>query len=266
VQHTGNVSSLAHRWLQSDNYPGDDFDARTFMNNDIGPDETVWLLPTRRRPAKLATTMAAHLRTGVVTRGLVIVEKADWADNEAAYRDIALPPGWRYVATDGDTMGDKVRELWPLYCGARAVGLLGDDNVPETPGWDRLVAADVNGWNVLSTNDDWQAHTDIHRGRMAGATLWSGDLIRAIGWLYPPKLQHCYIDDIWERLGRLGRCWHVRMDVMVRHVHLQKHNAELDETHKKAYGFMGADREIFEAWERDDMPRCLEVIRTLRGP
>lgn len=224
----------------------------------ISPDDTCWLLPTRRRPPRLAACLAAHLTCATRSRGLILVDRADWRALRHLYLLYPLPSTWEFVETDGESMGDKVREAWPRYRDAGAVGLLGDDNIPVTPNWDAKLGESLTGWNVVSSDDGWQAPK-----RMAGGTLWSGDLLRAIGYLYPPELQHCYVDDVWEELGREADCWTVRMDVLVRHDHASKLHTE-DETHRLAYGQMMADRVRFEEWRRAEKPRCLEVIR--RGP
>lgn len=228
----------------------------------VGKDDVLWLLPSRRRPKSLAKVFEAYTATNTTTRGLVIVDQADWRDNEDAYRALKMPNRWDWYLSEGETMGEKVREAWPLYENYAGVGLLGDDNIPRTEGWDMLLADVLTGSNVVSSDDGWRANQDIHQGKMCGGTLWSGDLVRAVGYLFPPRLEH-FVDDLWESLGREAACWDVRMDVLVEHRHVFKLGEEHDETTKKAYARAREEHARLDEWSGTEKDVALERIRTL---
>lgn len=217
----------------------------------------MWLVPSRRRPQNLAKQFDALRSSETTTPGLVLVDQNDYRDLKAEYDALACPEGWQIIPTEGESMGDKVREMWPRYANLDWVGLMGDDNLPETKGWDQMLIKALTGWNIVSSNDGWQAPH-----RMAGATLWSGDLFRAVGYIYPTELQHLFIDDIWETLGRRTDCWHVRMDVMVRHAHVFISGIQ-DETHKKAYSNWPNDEARYLKWKSREMFGVLAAIRDL---
>ncbi len=142
-------------------------------------------------------------------------------------------------------MGDKVRELWGLYKDLEWVCLLNDDHVFPTKEWDKRLIYQLNGTNFISCSDGWR--TDGKRTLPAGATIWSGNLIRAVGYIYPPRLMHMFIDTLWMELGKYTGCWTLDESVVVEHEHATRKEEWKDDTHKKA-----------ESFYQDDLARYLE--------
>src|SRR4051812_3445723 len=102
----------------------------------------MWLLPSRRRPANLARFFEAFRATGGSTPGMVLLGPADREAAAPREGKIAgdyppLPIGWVYRICNGDTQGEKIAEVWDDVKHCSWLGLLGDDCVPETVGWDR---------------------------------------------------------------------------------------------------------------------------------
>ena len=231
----------------------------------------MWLLPSLDRPASLARFFEAYRRTGGSTPGLVLIDVADFSARASEYKALDLPEGWEIRQTQGRTQGDKIRwaQALPEIAGADWIGYLGDDCVPETTEWDRLMLAALDGANMVSCNDGWQAPK-----RIGNCAVVSGDLVRAVGWFWPPELSHLYIDDIWETLGRAAGAWTVLMDVMVRHVHVLKGEAPRDATHDAAYGEFTdrrearggfwQDKQIFARWLEHDYRRAFAAAKLLR--
>lgn len=217
----------------------------------------MWLLPSRRRPEKLARFFDACRKTNTSTPGIVLVDFSDYADNKTAYDNLDIIPRWKLLVTEGESCGDKNREVLPILINEEWVGLLGDDNIPEMPEWDTKLVSELKGWNVVSSNDGWQAPKRMH-----GAIAISGPLLRAIGYIYPGKLQHIFVDDVWEILGRESRCWQVCMDIMVRHDHVFT-GVKPDDTHRKGYGFWYSDEPIFREWLANEKDNCLDRIADL---
>ncbi len=233
----------------------------------------MWLLPSRRRPDNLARFAAACKRTGTMTPGLVLIDKHDYEAHHERYSEIglALPPGWHIYVTIGESQGDKIRELWDVLRSSPWLGLIGDDCVPETPGWDRKLVDHLSHALIVSCNDGWQAPT-----RAGNCWVIAGDLVRELDYLFPGKLQHLYVDDVWEAIGRDSGTWHVAMDVLVSHRHVLKGEAPVDDTHLLVYGqrnaagnFTGGgmwpgDSKEFERWQRDERERAVAAARRLR--
>jgi len=102
--------------------------------------------------------------------------------------------------------------------------------------------------------------------------------VRAVGYIFPPGLQHLFVDEVWEILGRdTGRWTHV-MDVLVEHRHVLKGAAEFDDTHYQAYGngfrqgagpdmehgFWAKDQETYAAWLQGDYARAVMAIKEVQ--
>ncbi len=242
----------------------------------------MWLLPSLRRPANLARFFAACNVTGTSTPGMVIVDRNDWNDHENhkgnlnAYECLNEPPGWFIRIVDGVTQGDKIREVWDEVKDCAWIGLIGDDCIPETPNWDRLLVSELATAGIVSCNDGWQAPQ-----RIANCWIIAGPLVRAVGYIFPGDLDHLFVDDIWEALGSATGAWQCRMDVMVRHAHVMKGETEPDETHRAAYGagftptHKGPDREaglwagdeaIYQSWRQIGRRDAIAAIHQLDPP
>jgi hypothetical protein len=201
---------------------------------------------------------------------MVLVDMADYSDNCAAYDALELPPGWFIHFTHGETQGEKIAEIWDQVVDCAWLGLIGDDCVPETEGWDKRLVDRLDGSNFVSCNDGWQAPE-----RAANCWVISGPLVRAVGYIFPPGLHHLYVDDVWETIGREAGCWTLAMDVMVRHRHVLKGDAPVDETHEKVYGegyphnhtaggWWASDGAAFKEWLEDERHIAVDAARKLR--
>jgi hypothetical protein len=229
----------------------------------------MWLVPSRKRPHNLKRFFAALQETRTSTVGYVLVNESEFEDAtwRAEYLRLAPPPNWSFVLTRGDSQGDKLREVEDLYRRADWIGLLGDDQVPLTSEWDRKLLARVLGWNLVSCYDDnWQINE--RGGRIAGTILWSGDLYRAIGYLFPPGMHHVYIDDYLEELGQLSGCWSFAeqavADVVIAHLHYTRKMSDYDETYKRAYETYGdSDNSTWQQWRANELGAAVERVKTL---
>lgn len=212
------------------------------------PQRGLWLLPTRGRVHdKLPRFLAAFIASGATTPGLLLVGVHDFSANRAAYDALTLPVGWTIRCFNMDATAPKCQlALDGLLEKPETewVGWLSDDGIPETPNWDTRLIAQLNGWNVISTDDAWQAPK-----RFNGALCWSADLLRTVGYMFPPGVQHFYMDDVWETLGQMTGCWTCDMSVMVRHRHVEKEMSH-DATSEKIKTFWSDDERAFGAWRR----------------
>ena len=97
--------------------------------------------------------------------------------------------------------------------------------------------------------------------------MFSGPLLRAIGYLYAPGFWHTYMDNVWEEIGRLTNCWTYVDSVLVVHDHAftdQKLDpAKADETSYKSYGQQQRDIEAYAMWQANDRAGIVERIKAL---
>lgn len=194
-----------------------------------------WVLPSLARPHLLKEFFEAYKKAESVTPGLVLIDKTDPKKEE--YLSLDYPKGWRVILTDSILMGDKVNEVWDQIRDLDWVGILNDDHKPVTKHWDEKILANINGHNVIGTNDGpsedkpWNAPH-----RICGAICFSGRILRTLGWMFPPGLKHLYSDDAWGYLFGKTQCCNILMDVVVHHDHAYKDPSKKDSTYFKING------------------------------
>lgn len=217
------------------------------------------ILPSRRRPEHLKRFFQSYIESESSEPGLVIIGYDDWHDLNLTYAEIPLPHGWDFEVSMFESMGDKIRHIWPKFAKEEwaSLILLNDDHVLETPAWDKKLIAQLNGRNFITCNDMWQPT------RAAGATIWSRDLLLAVGYIFPPGMQHLFIDDVWQDLGRETGCWINDQSVIVHHVHAFRTGIE-DETHRIGYSNWAHDEAIYNIWKNTEKPEAIKRIMELK--
>lgn len=156
---------------------------------------------------------------------------------------------------------------YALDDGHDILGFLGDDHRPRTPGWDTRIqeAFERMGSGLAYGRDGLQDE------RLPTAPFWTSDVIRALGWFYPPVLMHLYADDYWKLLADdLGRRAYLP-DVYIEHMHPSATDArghakaEADSLNAENDSFYDRDRQAFEHLVRDSHPQILRRVQDALG-
>ena len=218
----------------------------------------LWLLPTRRRIEKLKR----FFEVPPSTPGVLLVQSEELAELSSQYSSLPLPAGWSVLPTTSDGLGDKCREVWPAVSKLDWVGLGCDDLRPKTPGWDTKLISHINGRNIVTCDDGVQ-----HEARMSGITVFSGELLRTMGYMFPPHFWHTYVDNVWEDIGRLSGCWTYVPDVLVTHDHPFRNQkidpAQADDTTYKSYGQQERDVQAYQHWQATERDAVVKRIREM---
>lgn len=222
----------------------------------------LWLLPTRHRLVKLQAFFDAAIENGISTPGICLVQKDELAELKSGYDAIKLPSNWSVMPTNADGLGDKCREVWPAISKLDWVGLGCDDLRPQTPGWDKTLLDSINGKNIVTCNDGKQGNL-----RMAGITVFSGGLLRAMGYMFPPAFWHTYVDNVWEDIGREAACWTYIDSVLIKHDHPFRNQqidpALADDTTHKSYGQAARDIAAYKNWLAGEKAACIARVKAL---
>lgn len=219
-----------------------------------------WLLPSHGRAHdKLQRFFAAAIATGISTPGYVVVDEADYAQNREAYDALCIPDRWSVHLVKGGCLSDATEEAWKALIepDTQWIGWLADDLIPETLGWDWHCIEALNGWNCVSSDDGKHAPHKFN-----GATVWSADLLRTIGYIAVPGTRHFFLDTMIESLAPLTGCWTCLMDVRVRHAHAIW-TGERDSTTFRTERFWADDERAFQAWRDHELVPVSERILAL---
>lgn len=225
----------------------------------------MWLLPTLNRVDKLKKFIESAIAAETSQPGMIIVDLNDWERNKDKYFELPKIVGWNFEVTapEAVSMGDKCRAVWDKVKDQGFVGILNDDHFVVTKEWDKKLTSRLDGKNFVSANDRWMAPQ-----KATTATAWSMPLLETLGWpIFPPNLQHLFIDDVWELLGRSTGCWRVCMDVIVEHHHVLKGQGHEDETHVKVYSKKSweADRQVYDGFLQKDAQESVNKIMKLQN-
>ena len=137
------------------------------------------ILPTRGRTGgKLERCLRALKDTGTTTPGMIMVGDDDYAANHEAYDALELPDGWLIISGPFENTAAATEAGRSMNPDAAFYIWFTDDNIAETPLWDQKLAANLNGHNFVSTAFGEKS------SRLNGAIAFSGDLIRAVGYIY----------------------------------------------------------------------------------
>ena len=215
------------------------------------------ILPTRSRPDSAERCINA-LKEHSVLSDFVIAIDDDQAD---------LYPrldGVTYEVNPRLRMNGTLNLVANKYADKyETIFFLGDDHLVQTPNWDEYLSKAIahKGYGLAYGNDLLQRH------QLATAVMMSTNIIRAVGYMAPPKLVHLYMDNYWMILGqRLGTLWYFN-NVIVEHLHPVAGKVAWDEQYREANSDEVANKDRMELhrYMEEDFATELEKITTALG-
>jgi hypothetical protein len=204
----------------------------------------MWFFPTRGR-AHLAQRLFDAGR--FTTRGAMLLDE----DDAMSYTGVAMPGGWQSVVLPRMSSSARLNEAFRLFPDEPWYGVVSDDVLPMTEGWDaELVRRAGSAW-VAWANDNFK--------RRAVTVVLAGHLVRRLGWVCCPAVKHFYGDDAWELIAE-----HVggglQDDIVVSHEHWQTGRMPKDQTYldrpKSA-----DDRAAYAQWLAVEWPAVRERLQ-----
>jgi hypothetical protein len=142
------------------------------------------------------------------------------------------------------------------------IGALGDDNVPETPGWDTEVIAALGRTPFAFGNDLYPLRPP---GTQVTHVFMRSAVVQALGYLGVPALTHMYVDDAWGAWGRACGITFLS-DVIIRHVHFTTGAAPMDDTYAAAQQTFGPGQHAFAAYCQSGLADDIKKIRSACAP
>lgn len=214
------------------------------------------ITPTRHRPAsarRLAEAIAATAQEKTV-----LVLAID--DDDDSCFGLKLPPTVILYRGPRRTCGAWTNRIATGIGQAYlAVASLGDDHVPETPGWDTMLldAIGATGAGIAYGNDTLQGQN------LPTAPVISSSIVAALGWMFYPGCRSLFCDNVWKDLGEGAGCLAYVPGVVIRHLHWTAGLAPQDETAAAGYANWAHDEAAYHAWQRDQMASDVAKVRAL---
>jgi len=206
------------------------------------------LMASRGRPANLRRFFDAYRATEASMPLTIRVDTDDPALPEymalmAETTDISV----RVIDGPRIGSGPSLNELFASEPDLPVYGILADDVVPMTKGWDRILAEACKG-GIAYPDDGFQ------RANLPTHPFIDGDFARACGWLTLPACRHWYVDNGWKALGdALGRLVYVP-DVVLDHRHPLAQKAPDDQIYADSIARSEEDADAFKRWHAEDFP------------
>jgi hypothetical protein len=222
------------------------------------------IVPSRARPGNVARLLdAVHAKSRLMTHVHVAVDDDDPEIEQ--YRQVMDSDGG-----PGDVLETGPRKglaAWTNEVAVRRAGeypylaSFGDDHLPRTNGYDRALVRAIQDMGGTGFSYPW----DGIRADIPEAVVVSSDIVKALGWMCQPALQHYWIDDTWADLGHGAGCIRHLRAVVVDHIHPDAGKAPGDKTYSDANGKIPADREAYYRWRAERMAADIRTIRALHG-
>lgn len=198
----------------------------------------MWILPSRGRPQNVIRLIEAFNRTGATTP---VWLRLDDDDPQPELH------GGNWIVNIGPRLllSEIYAEAYRKYPDLPWYGVIADDVVPITPGWDRklIEAAGNDGMAIPSGGETTGGYPHFVLG---------GDLVRSIGWLALPGLDRLYIDTVWHDIAEQHGVLRFLPDAILEHRHFSNRKALPDSTYRK--NNKARDKVIYETWKRDFQP------------
>lgn len=134
-----------------------------------------------------------------------------------------------------------------------------DDFEYLTAIWDVKLMTNIeehDGWGISYGDDRIQSEN------MCTTSVISGNIVRALGWLQLPSLQHLYGDHVWKVIGRgLGRIYY-DTNVIIRHRHPVDNETKPDAVFERTNSpqMYAVDRDSFDRWFKHHAKKDLGKI------
>lgn len=203
-------------------------------------DDLALIVPSRGRPHNIARLLEAMDRTCRANTTLIVgVDDDDPTLNEyQAFKNCE-------IEVQSGLHRHLVRWLnvlaVPRATEYRHLGHIGDDNVPRSVGWDaRIIKSLEQQGDVGFCFGD-----DLDPGRQPGSLsihiFMTSEVIRRLGYMGPPVMQHMYVDPAWYAWGT-ATSMEFLADVVLEHMHYSVNGkAPMDDSYAHSTSLIPTD-------------------------
>lgn len=209
------------------------------------------ILPTIYRPENLRRFVRCYRETGASLPVWAVFDES----NAPHYGDVDLPANFlKCMVTPGTRIGEIFNIIFKRHPDEDFYGIIADDVTPETYRWDLLLKEaclqDKISWGFDGGHDE-----TLPRHPFIG-----GDLVRKLGFLSCPGVNHWYVDNAWKDIAEALDCGRYLPEVRMRHLHPSNGLAQGDRTYTQQPD-PRVDQMIYNKWKEEDFPVLLERLK-----
>jgi hypothetical protein len=217
------------------------------------------IVPSRGRPARFREMRDAALALSETDTRIAVATDSD-DPSAASYQASERVDFWqgpRQTVSGWTNIIAKAEQR-----SYRAFASLGDDHLPRTQGWDRLLLEAIEsmgGTGIAYGNDLLQGQN------LPTAPVISADIVAALGWMCLPVLRHYRLDDAWRDLGAGAGCLAYVPEVVIEHCHPGAGKAVYDATYADGAARDREDEEPYRRWRDGQMSADIAAVAAVAG-
>jgi hypothetical protein len=230
--------------------------------------DMLFIVPSRGRPGNVIRLIDTWEATGAEATLCVAYDSDDYFRDEysALIRPQAFPI-WG-ICSEREKIGRILNRISGMFAEEfKYIGFMGDDHVPRTADWDLQFKKELESLEtgIVYGNDL------LMSDKMPTAVCMTSDIIRTLGYMAPPPLEHLCLDLVWKDWGEGINKLVYRDNVIIEHLHPANGKAELDELYKENNSVEQSSRDANAYYAYRDgtaeisLPTLEEDIEKLRG-
>ncbi len=197
--------------------------------------EIAIIVPSFRRQHKIEECVQAWKDTTSGRSDFILVLE----EKDEPYPEI---DGITVIKGDYGSLSKAWNEGFKAFPDYQYYTFINDDHLIRTKGWEEKVISALKNGGVAYGNDLIQGQ------RLATAATFSGDIIRKLGVVSLPELEHLYIDNYWMEIGRgIGKLFYLP-DLIIEHMHPAAGKAPMDAEYQKSNSNYDKEHKIFNHW------------------
>lgn len=209
------------------------------------------ILPTKGRPLNLKRFIRAYDDTKAIIPIWLILD----ANDGYRYNLIEIPPHWKRVSVPAGTpLGGIFKRVFEKYPHEDYYGMVADDVVPETEGWDKIMVSACKPDKIVWGRDDLQNE------KLPVHPFIGGDLVRRMGFWAAPGMKHWFVDNAWKAIADALGCGVYLSDVHMIHRHYVNGRAQMDKTYQEQPNHV-ADQVAFQKFMADVFPDLIKRLK-----
>jgi hypothetical protein len=213
--------------------------------------EMLVLLPSRGRPEKAKTFYELYRKNSIVSDICFGLDDDDYASYEVEEGALYSINKNMKLCPKLNVLANKFVDKYKYIC------FTGDDVNINTYGWDAQLLEPLKNQIGISYGNDY-----YHGEWLPNTFVVNSEVIKALGWMVPPILEHFYMDNFYKDLGSELGILHYFSDVNLEHKHYTNGKTKYDETYKAA-GDMNEEQIRYNRYKESSFQDDVNKIRGL---